>query len=522
MKFRIEHALPFALVLTGACASTEYDMPSLTYGQEAAAAEAAEETPAGDLGAQVEGELSAPAPETSEASMGADATATAEIAAEQPVVIDPSAPLAEEAHVWNSASFQREFALSFTSRTDVEPSITSLDIEDLQKFQGYLNKQRPTEAREFLEGRTTSASTAMFDYLIANLYFQEERWEEAIAAYTTATEKHPRYLNAWNNLGTTHFRMENYAEAQRCLSKSVELGGGSGNTYGMLGVAYLNGGNPISAESCLRMATILAPENDNWQIALNQAFLAQGRFTEVVALCAHLVKQDPERTELWLLQARAYLQLGKLMEAAQNFELVDRMGAASAADLALLGDIYAQDELFDLAKDGYLRALEVGGAESIDRSIQNAKVLASRGANDQAMALVAELDASFADQLQEPQALEMLRLRSRIAMAEGAGDEEARVLKEILELDPLDGQALIMLGQHATRGGEPEQAIFYFERAENIEGFEAEALVRHAQVLVAQQKFSDALPLLRRAQQIEPDESVGAYLEQIERRALGR
>ena len=116
----------------------------------------------------------------------------------------------------------------------------------------------------------------------------------------------------------------------------------------------------------------------------------------------------------------------------------------------------------------------------------------------------------------------MLRLRARIAVAQGAGEEEALVLKEILEIDPLDGDALILLGQHSRRSGDVEQAIFYFERAAGIEGFEAEALVRHAQAVVSQGNYSAALPLLRRAQQIDPRDNIQEYLEQVERVALGR
>jgi Flp pilus assembly protein TadD len=67
-----------------------------------------------------------------------------------------------------------------------------------------------------------------------------------------------------------------------------------------------------------------------------------------------------------------------------------------------------------------------------------------------------------------------------------------------------------------------ERAVFYFERAQGIEETEAVACLRHAQALVREGRFDDALPLLKRSQQIEPREDVATYLEQVEKAAKMR
>ena len=88
-----------------------------------------------------------------------------------------------------------------------------------------------------------------------------------------------------------------------------------------------------------------------------------------------------------------------------------------------------------------------------------------------------------------------------------------------MALDPLDGEALMLLGRHYAQANAPEKAIFYYERAEGIEAVEADARLRHAQLLVAQSRFQDAVPLLKRAQELKPRDDVGHYLEQVERLA---
>ena len=69
---------------------------------------------------------------------------------------------------------------------------------------------------------------------------------------------------------------------------------------------------------------------------------------------------------------------------------------------------------------------------------------------------------------------------------------------------------------------DPEKAAFYYERAASLEDFEAEAKVRHAQLLVGQSRYQEALPLLRRAQNLNPRDSVQEYLDQVERLAQVR
>ena len=55
-----------------------------------------------------------------------------------------------------------------------------------------------------------------------------------------------------------------------------------------------------------------------------------------------------------------------------------------------------------------------------------------------------------------------------------------------------------------------------------IEAFEADAKVRHAQLLVGLGRYSEALPLLRRAQTVKPPENIQEYMEQVERVANSR
>jgi len=172
--------------------------------------------------------------------------------------------------------------------------------------------------------------------------------------------------------------------------------------------------------------------------------------------------------------------------------------------------------------NAYIRAMEQNPDRNAERPLRACKVLVARGALTETKTLIDRVEQLHGSDLGPVDKKDLLRLKARIAVAEGQGDEEIRVLEEIVELDPLDGEALILLGQHAARANDPEKAVFYYERAESLEKFEADARVRHAQLLVSQGKYSEALPLLRRAQELKPRDDIQKYLDQVERVAKSR
>jgi len=211
------------------------------------------------------------------------------------------------------------------------------------------------------------------------------------------------------------------------------------------------------------------------------------------------------------------------LKAAINLEAIDRLGASTVDSLHTLGDIYVSENLMDLAADAYTRAIDVDVKQPLSRPLRAAEVLASRGSISEARQIVTHIQEVWRDRMEEVDRRKLLKLEARMSMADGEGDAEtARVLEEIVKLDPLDGEALMLLGQHFARQNEPDRAIFYYERAESIESFEANAKVRHAQVLVSMGRYSDAAPLLRRAQEIKPRDDIARYLDQIERIARSR
>jgi tetratricopeptide (TPR) repeat protein len=424
--------------------------------------------------------------------------------------------------LWRSPQFQRQLTQSYLSETEIEPSLTEKERAQMQKVLALLASEKLDEAYKLAQASRNAAASAVFDFTVANIHFGREEMEQAAAIYEVAVDKFPKFRRAWKNLGLIRFRQGDHAQALPALTRVVELGGADGVTWGLIGIAYANQENHLGAESAFRLANLLDPQTEEWKVNLAKSFLRQRRYQEVIALCDTLLTQNQERADLWLMQANAYLGLEKPLDAARNLELIDRMGAATTASLLLLADIYVNSQNPSLAVECHIRALREHPETGAERALKAAKVLSGQGATADTRRLITAIEATHGPRLTDVERKDLLKLRARIAVAEGADDENVQILEEIVKLDPRDGDALIRLGQHSARTDKQEQAIFYFERAATLEASEADAKVGHAQVLVQQGKLEPALVLLRRAQQIRPRDNVRQYLEQLERVAKSR
>jgi tetratricopeptide (TPR) repeat protein len=420
-----------------------------------------------------------------------------------------------ELAIWKDPAFKKRFTESYIAEVEIEPRVTVDEREQMQKIFGLISSDKMDEAVKKLEKLRNEAASAVYDFTVANIYFQQEKFDEAAAAYQVAVEKYPKFRRAWKNLGLIYVRQNDFEKALPALTRVIELGGGDAITYGLLGFAYSSVENNLSAESAYRMAILLDPHTLDWKMGLARSLFKQERFAEAVTLCGQLIKNQPEKANIWLLQANAYIGLNKPLEAAEIYELVDQLGQSTVDSLNTLGDIYINEDLYEMAVQSYIRALKKDLQSSASRAVRAAKVLAARGAYEETRTLAENIETLKGEQLSEEDRKDLLKIRARLAVANGTGDEEVHVLEQVVELDPLDGEALILLGQYSARKGDTEKAIFYYERAASIEKYEADAKVRHAQLLVGSSKYAEAIPLLQRAQQIKPRDNVQNYLEQV-------
>ncbi len=426
---------------------------------------------------------------------------------------------ADLARLWKNPVFKKKLLGSYGINSEIEPPASPEEMSDYEKIVNLIPTD-PKEAERLIKLILESKedATALFDFTLGNIYFQDGRSREAAQAYIGAIRKFPSFRRAHQNLAIIYIQNGYQEPAIRHFTEAIELGGADSTLFGLLGSAYMIDEQPVAAEGAFRNALLLAPDVNDWKLGLARSLLSQGRYVDVVALTNTMIAEKPDDLTLWRLQATAYIGAKDLNNAAANYEILDQIDELEAAELNTLGDIYLSNNMFGLAADSYLRAYRrQPSVTDLEAPLRAAELLAARNVRDEASDLLAEVQSQAGATLDEEQELRILRLRANILMAGDGRDEAAEILETVVEQDPLDGESLISLGRYHVGKGEVEKAEFYFERAANLEDFTADANVRLAQLLVGKKEYNRAIPLLKRAQELEPRDSVADYLEDLER-----
>ena len=417
---------------------------------------------------------------------------------------------------WNDPEHQKEFLASYGVNPATEPKLST---EEQVLFKNLIEQLKIEGGRAAATQMLTSAikpdSSAALDFTLANLKAEAGDLDGAIAAYRASIKKEPNFLRAHKNLGLFLCQKGQFAEAIPSLIKAVNLGVVDSVTYGLIGLCYLNTGSLLAAESAYRQAVVFDPATGDWKLGLARSLIEQGKYTEGVAMLDEILKGKPEDANLWLAQANAYLGLNEPRKATANFEIVRRMNKASPESLLLLGDIYLNESMRELALEAYLAALEKDKNQPVSRLVRAAEILVSSNALDQAETLLTQINQNYTGKLDPKDDLLVLKLQSRIAIAKNESEKAVGILELIVDRSPLDGEALILLANHYNRIDNVERAALFYERAAKLREFEPDALVAHAQMLVSKGSYDKALPLLERAQTIKPRENVGRYLQQV-------
>ncbi|MFN3244282.1 MAG: tetratricopeptide repeat protein [Planctomycetota bacterium] len=419
--------------------------------------------------------------------------------------------------IWQTPGFKRSVMQNWLRGSEVEPQLTLREgefrTEVLQLIADGDNKDAESRLRS-LQGE---GANSVWDFMLGNLLFGDGRFADAQKELVKAVAKYPKFRRAWQVLGFSQMRDGKFASAAESLSEVIKLGGGDAQTYGFLGLAHAQGGSYAAAESAFRYTIMMDPRDDRWQQLLADVLGRQGKYADSISLIDRLLAKDRNNVNLWKMQAYAFANMGETQKAATNFEIIDRLGGADYNALATLGTIYFNDELYTLAVDAYLRAIEKKDRGEHDAVLGIANRLASRSVYDEASRLIQGIEKAYADTLPQDSKLEMLKLRARLAVASGATEEQIALLKEIVKQNQLDGDALIQLARYYQDKGEIEQAIFRYEQAARNPEFAADARVLHAQLLSNNQRYAEAEPLLEAAINLKPRDDVQQLLEYVKR-----
>ncbi|MBC2605522.1 tetratricopeptide repeat protein [Pelagicoccus albus] len=430
-----------------------------------------------------------------------------------------SAQFKTDTEFWNQPVIQKAFINSYVPLADTEPELSEEEQVIVKQVLELLKENGDKDqALAMIEKAITDSSSAALDFIAGGFYAEKGEMKEAIKYYDKATAKYDSFLRAFRNAGIMKVREGRYEAALTDFTKAIELGAKDTTTMGLLGLCYVNTEKYFSAESAYREAILLDPSVKDWQVGLAKSLLQQRKYEEGIAVLEQILVDDPENDILWSSAANAYLGLEDAETAVAIQEIVDRLGKSTPESLVFMGNIYMSRSLNELALTYFERAIKMDADQDPQVYVNVAETMTARGTYDQASSFIKDIRSNFDSKLDDDNKLSILRLEAQIALATGAGDSVMPILEELIERDPMDGQALLLLAEFNSNKGDVDgysRADLYFERATKVRKYETRALISWARSYVARERFDKAIPLLERVQVIDPQDHIGRYLEQV-------
>tara|TARA_B100000212_G_scaffold340225_1_gene320291 strand:+ start:13722 stop:15080 length:1359 start_codon:yes stop_codon:yes gene_type:complete len=411
--------------------------------------------------------------------------------------------------------FQKRFTASYGVLEDREPELQELEISLLEKI-GPMVEENPEFAKSMLEGMLgeETPATASFNFILANLYFNGGAWEDALAEYDRAIEKFPTFRRAWKNLGMLKTRLANYEGGMIALVRSIELGDTSPDTYGSAAYCHLRVGNLMAAELAYNAAVMLDPNNIEWVEGKAQAMMMAKRYTEALPLLEELIRRNPQKNIYRIYQANVYVETEQFYKAAQVFEMIEAFGDGTMDTRVQLANIYSLQGMYELAIDTYIGAERGDLVKRISEALLSVKFLIEKDEVGEARRLFDKI-GSLEMHWKIEDKTRFLLLESTFAKHDGDSVGEEGKLVEALEIDPLNGEVLTLLGSHHSERGQKAKAMYYFERAYNSEKHEYDALILASQTLIDENRFSESLELLQRALLRKPSSELKSLIGQV-------
>lgn len=420
---------------------------------------------------------------------------------------------------WNNPTFVQSFMGDYGFRSEVEPRISKSESFILREVIAK-SENNLEEAIVYLEEKIENDSSAALDFALGTMYYQSNRMSRSAQAYGRAIEKFPSFLRAHKHLGLVNVSLENLEFATKHLAKAISLGENDGSTFIAMGYCHLSLDRLVSAENAYRMGLLLFPGSKDGLNGLINCLDQAGRYVEVLNLLDELLESDPQNSRYLQVRASALGSLGKEKEAAVTLDLLRRMGALRTQELVILGDLYHNLNLYDLSLDAYQEALARTNKLSLSQYIRIAQTLIQRSSYQEGFAYLEKIEKEFGEGRSKEERKLINLLKAEVLQSTGKNQQATELLREVVNQHPLEGRALIQLGQLAWKSGDHEYAIIQFQRAAKIDEFENPALIEHARLLVYLRKYQLAANLLERALVIKQEKRVEKYLNAINNLAL--
>jgi rhomboid protease GluP len=191
--------------------------------------------------------------------------------------------------------------VAFTAIVLVASAVTTKRVtaraSELASIQQLLAHGNSDEALTKLQQLTTrEPNLASAQAMLASVYFQKNRYPEALAALRKAYDSDSTNVTYQERLSAAYFSLEQFDQAEALYRKLVAQNPKDSRAHLGLGYAYMGKKQYDSAVSEFRLAVTLDPKNAVAQHALGEAQLRAGRYADAQQTYLQLLSLFPNDT----------------------------------------------------------------------------------------------------------------------------------------------------------------------------------------------------------------------------------
>ena len=168
-------------------------------------------------------------------------------------------------------------------------------------------------------------------YYLARTKYNENRFEEAVAAFKECLKLDPKHVRAEDNLGLTLQALGRTDEAQQAFENAIQWQASapvkSPWPYIDFGSFLLENNQPEKAVACLQRALEIAPDSAKAHQLAGKAYLSLGQLSRAQAELEWSVKLEPDNARAHYVLGQLYQKEGESEKARQEFAQYSRLNA---------------------------------------------------------------------------------------------------------------------------------------------------------------------------------------------------
>jgi Tfp pilus assembly protein PilF len=183
---------------------------------------------------------------------------------------------------------------------------------------------------------------------LAFCYVKSGMDTEAITEYEMVTQENPTTANLVN-LGMALYRQGQLEEAEASLRKALVIDPGNEDAVNNLSLVLLKLNRPAEVDALTQEAIAKNKENYLAYSNLGIALIKEFRFQEAVDALTTAIKKRPDMVEAHFSLAAAYIGLGDLKKAGDQYAIYLKLGGGDAGkEKDAINFLFDQNRYYDV------------------------------------------------------------------------------------------------------------------------------------------------------------------------------